>query len=476
MSTLTTEKPEQYVSAAQIEDETIRPIPVTDRHGKSRDLFTIFFGTNIMILSIVTGGLATAVFGQSLFFGAMAIIVGNLIGAIFMALHAAQGPRLGVPQMVQTRGQFGSYGSVLIILVVIVMYLGWFTSILAYAADSLATIIPGLPVPVGVVLLAVLSATAAIFGYRLIHAYAKVISIVSLIALIVTVFLLIFVHPVPAGFWSGALDLDGNLAAGDFNLAGFMFTLSAAACWQIAYAPYVSDYSRYMPAATGSKPAFWASYWGTNAGSILAMLLGAGLGLAVAGGDVVANLTAVAGPLAVPVVVIFTLGIAATNAMNIYCGTLCTLTIGQTFADKWKPKAGTRAVVAAILATLCAVLAIVFHADLNTNYINFILLLLGALVPWTAVNLVDYYLVRHGDYQVDEFFRRDGGRYGYVNWAAVVCYVIGVAVQIPFINSLVFVGPIGGSLGFDISWLIGLLVTSPLYYLVAKAFPNRVTA
>ena len=47
------------------------------------------------------------------------VVVGNTVGGVFMALHSAQGPQLGVPQMVQTRGQFGSYGSLLVIVLVI---------------------------------------------------------------------------------------------------------------------------------------------------------------------------------------------------------------------------------------------------------------------------------------------------------------------------------------------------------------------
>ena len=52
------------------------------------------------------------------------------------------------------------------------------------------------------------------------------------------------------------------------TVVGFLGTASAAAVWQIAYAPYVSDYSRYLPKTTGAKPAFWMSYWGTTTGSI----------------------------------------------------------------------------------------------------------------------------------------------------------------------------------------------------------------
>ncbi|HEY1531653.1 MAG TPA: cytosine permease, partial [Galbitalea sp.] len=110
----------------RIEDATIQPIPDAGRHGKARDLFTIWFGSNIMVLTIVTGALATTVFSQPFWLAAVAIVIGNLVGAIFMALHSAQGPRLGVPQMVQTRGQFGSYGSLLVILIVVIMYVGFF--------------------------------------------------------------------------------------------------------------------------------------------------------------------------------------------------------------------------------------------------------------------------------------------------------------------------------------------------------------
>ena len=47
-----------------------------------------------------------------------------------------------------------------------------------------------------------------------------------------------------------------------------------------------------------------------------------------------------------------------------------------------------------------------------TLYSHFNELLLYLLVPWTAVNLVDYYLIRFGHYDVPSFFSSDGGVYG----------------------------------------------------------------
>ena len=127
--------------AARIERHTIYPIPAAERHGRARDLFTVWFGSNIMVLTIVTGALATVRFQLSLLRGDFsAILIGNLVGGVFMALHAAQGPQLGVPQMVQSRGQFGSVGAIFVVALVVVMYIGFVASNLVLGGQSLHSI------------------------------------------------------------------------------------------------------------------------------------------------------------------------------------------------------------------------------------------------------------------------------------------------------------------------------------------------
>jgi purine-cytosine permease-like protein len=167
--------------------------------------------------------------------------------------------------------------------------------------------------------------------------------------------------------------------------------------WQIAYAPYVSDYSRYMPPDNQAGSTFWMSYWGTVLGSTLPMLLGAVVGVASSNPDQIAEL----------------------------------------------------------------------HTFL-ANYTNFILLLLYVLIPWTAINLVDYYLIRHGDYDVEAFFDPTGGPYGRVGTIGIVAYIIGILVEIPFMSTTLYTGPAASAMnGTDLSWIVGLVVTVPLYYLLA---------
>jgi len=453
----------QEDAISRLEQNTIQPIPASMRHGKASDLFTIWFGSNIMMLTVVTGALAVTVFKQPFWWGVLAIVIGNMVGAVFMALHSAQGPQLGVPQMVQTRGQFGSLGSLLVVGIVVIMYLGFFASTLVLGGQALRSLTPAVTVNEGVGVVGILSLVATIFGYNLIHAYARLMAWCSGSVLLLAFVWIIFVHGLPVNF----------LAKNSPNLVGFLGTVSVAALWQIAYAPYVSDYSRYMPKDTGAKDAFWASYWGCTLGSILPMVLGALVGLVVKDGDVVNGLTSLTHGVSGLVVIVLSIGIAAANAMNLYCGTLSTIAIIQTLIPTWSGKARARVIAALVLFSISLVIALFGQANFLDEYTNFILLLLYVLVPWTAVNLIDYYLVCHGEYDVDSFFEQDGGIYGRFNGIAIASYLFGIAVQLPFVATDIYTGPIAQKLhGADVSWVVGLVLTSLVYYAGCKSFPR----
>jgi NCS1 family nucleobase:cation symporter-1 len=445
---------------ARLENSTIQPIPLSERHGTAADLFTVWFGSNFMLLTIVTGGLAVTVFALPFGWALAGLVVGNLVGAIFMALHAAQGPTLGVPQMVQTRGQFGSLGSLLVVAIVLVMYVGFLASNLVLGGEALVAIAPGMPDTPGIAVVAIFSVIAAVYGYDLIHAYARVATYVAVAALAVTFAWIIWVHGLPPDF----------LSRNTLNLSGFLSTVSTAALWQIAYAPYVSDYSRYLPAGTGARTAFWASFWGCSLGSLLPMALGAMVGIAAPqGASIVAGLATLTHGIAPLILVVLSIGVATANAMNLYCGALSTMTLGQTLVPSWSPGAAARTVISLAIFAVSLAGALLGKNSFMVYYENFILLLLYVLVPWTAINLVDYYLLRHGQYDVDSFFRHDGGIYGRINGVAVGCYVLGILVQLPFIDTPLYRGFIARAMGgVDLSWIAGLAITSPAYYWLAR--------
>ncbi|KMZ11619.1 Cytosine/purine/uracil/thiamine/allantoin permease family protein [Candidatus Burkholderia humilis] len=422
-----------------IEKHTIGYVPPKDRHGKVRDLFTLWFGGNIVPLPIVTGTLSVQIFHLNLLWGIVAIIVGQAVGGVLMALHSAQGPQMGIPQMIQSRAQFGSWGVLLVTIIAGVMYVGFFASNIVLAGKSLHGIESSVSVPVGIVIGALGSGLIGIIGYRFIYILNRIGTWVLGIGIVVG-FAYILTH----------VSTDDFFTRGGFNFAGWLATVSLSALWQIAFAPYVSDYSRYLPANVRVSSTFWATYFGCTIGSTLAFVFGVVAVLAVApGANAMDAVKLATGPLGLPMLVLFLLSVISHNALNLYGAVLAVLSV--------------------VILVACCYGAIGASTNFVLNLVDLVLALLVVLVPWTAINLIDFYVIHKGKYDIQSVFQVDGGIYGRFNPQALIAYAIGIVVQIPFMNTPMYAGPVPKYLdGTDRSWVIGLVLTSPLYYWLAS--------
>src|ERR1700761_3022021 len=110
--------------AALLEIRSIDYIPDAERHGGLASQFTLWLAANLQITAVVTGALAV-VFGGDVFWSLVGLLLGQVAGGVVMALHAAQGPQLGLPQMISSRVQFGVYGAAIPIAAVCLMYIGF---------------------------------------------------------------------------------------------------------------------------------------------------------------------------------------------------------------------------------------------------------------------------------------------------------------------------------------------------------------
>ena len=111
------------------------------------------------------------------------------------------------------------------------------------------------------------------------------------------------------------------------------------------------------------------------------------------------------------------------------------------------------------------------------SYLEFMDMLMTIMVPWTAINLVDYYLIHHGSYQVSAFFEPGGGRYGRINMPAMFCFSLSLIAQIPFMSGHLYTGPFARLLhGADLSWVVGLLITAPVYWFLANKFSPQTSS
>jgi NCS1 family nucleobase:cation symporter-1 len=122
----------------------------------------------------------------------------------------------------------------------------------------------------------------------------------------------------------------GHHHPGGFVFAAFMAQFSVAAAYNITYAPYVSDYSRYMARKTSPRGIIAAVFFGASGSAIWLIALGAWLatrlnindglvGLQVVGDKVVA-------PLGSITAVLSATALLATMGMNAYGGMLTVLT------------------------------------------------------------------------------------------------------------------------------------------------------
>jgi len=71
--------------APLVEQRAIEYILAEERHGRPSTLLTIWFASNAQITTVATGLLATVVFGLSLQWAIISILIGNLVGCLFTA-------------------------------------------------------------------------------------------------------------------------------------------------------------------------------------------------------------------------------------------------------------------------------------------------------------------------------------------------------------------------------------------------------
>lgn len=444
-----------------IERRSIDVIPADERHGSPWHQFTLWCGANLQITAIVDGALAV-VFGVHPIWAIVGLLLGNLFGGAVMALHSAQGPRLGLPQMISSRAQFGVYGAVVPLVLVVIMYLGFAVTGTVLSGQAINAFLGVTEPAVGIVVFSALTAIIATVGYRLIHVMGRISTVIGAFSLFYLAYRLFTQHDVVAA-----------VADSRFDAPAFLLAIALSAGWQLTFGPYVADYSRYLPASTSSRKVFATTLLGTVVGAQCSMTLGV-LIATVAGETFLTNQVQFLGELAGPAVVaaivylVIVVGKLAANCLNAYGGFMCALTTVTAFTGSIRISKLARTLVIVSMMVVAAVIAIIASADFLNNFKNFILLLLMVFTPWSAINLIDYYLISHERVDLVALHDPDGA-YGRWNAAALTSYVVGIVAQVPFLAQALYTGPITKMLGgADISWLVGLVVTAAIYYPWAK--------
>ena len=449
-----------------IETRSIDYVPDRERHGGLASQFTLWLGANLQITAIVTGALAV-VLGGDVFWSLIGLLVGQLLGGAVMALHGAQGPQLGLPQMISCRAQFGIYGAVIPIVAVCLMYIGFSASGSVLAGQAIGQLLH-VDDGYGIAIFGCLIVAATLFGYRLIHTLGRASSVVGVVAFFYMFSRLFANH-----------DIAALLAVRHFSLNQFLLAMSLSASWQIAYGPYVADYSRYLARDTSSLGVFAAVGLGSVIGSQISMTFGV-FAAALSGKQFehheVAYIVGL-GSTGITATLLFfciAFGKMVVTCLNAYGSFMSMATIVSGFRRGMRISTLHRLLYIVAVVGVSTLLALLGRHSFLKSFESFILFLLMMFTPWSAINLVDYYFFTRSRYDVPALSDR-GGRYGRWNQTGIVVYVVGILIQLPFLSTAFYTGPLVAPLGgADISWIVGLLVPGALYYVFARNSQGRI--
>lgn len=184
------------------------------------------------------------------------------------------------------------------------------------------------------------------------------------------------------------------------------------------------------------------------------------VGIHDAGNNVFGSLGSLLAVLAV-------LALVATMGLNAYSCMLAVVTAVDAFRPV-SPTRGLRVVTIAVLSVIWFVAGLLLtNAVSSLN--NGLLGMLYLLAPWTAINLLDFFLVRHGRYAITDLFTPNGI---YHRWSrrGITAYLVALLVELPFAYIPGFYESWGATKlqGVDISWILGMVIGGGLYALLVR--------
>ena len=432
-----------------IEPHGIEHIGDNERHGKPYLQGTIWFAAQINFVTVLIGSLAV-VFGLGFWAAVITCVTANILGALMNSAAVAMGPKLGMPQMPMSRAAFGYIGNYLPAFLASTLFVGYFATTNIVGAETVQQIWHGAPYTPVAIVLGVVAIVLTIYGYNLVHSIERYMSMaLGVIFLVLTV--LAFAH----GFGPSHATTVHGKAFWESVALEFMIIFSFTASW----APYASDFSRYLPANTPSRKPFGWSFLGMVLGTSWMNIVGVYLGTLAAKGGILAGVGTISHGFANIAYVGIILGGLMVCVINAYSGALSGIT--------WDiPLKRVPAVV--LIGVISVVLSVAFGGPkFQSSLEDFLFLVAYFVTPWLAIVIIDFWGLHRGGAgypDTSEFYKRNGA-FGTIRWAGLLSFLIGVAVSVPFMATVLYTGPIGKALGgADISYGVSAVVAGVIYY------------
>ncbi|MEM3627417.1 MAG: cytosine permease [Candidatus Bathyarchaeia archaeon] len=359
----------------------IEPVPADKRILTSVDYFFLWSSLAVGLLVLQAGGLLVP--GLSTLEAVGIAVLGSLLGSFMLGLAGSLGSKYGIPTMVSLRAVLGLKGSYLPTILNVIQLVGWASFEIIIMANS-ALLITG----------PFLGAYTVHFWICLFASWCLLLSIggplivvrqwLEKFAIWLTYGTTIFITYVVLTNFPKLF-----AASGDGSLP-LTLALDLVIAMPISWWPLISDYNRFSKSDRGA-------FLGTVAGYTFAnswfYALGALLVLAYAGQTIISAIVSITfGGLALAILLVDE---TDNGFADIYSGAVSVQNI--------LPKTKQWKIIVAI-TVLSIFLAASIPQDWQIAYEGFLLYIGAVFVPLLGVLATDFYIIKKGQYNPEEFY------------------------------------------------------------------------
>ncbi|MFJ6216236.1 purine-cytosine permease family protein [Streptomyces sp. NPDC092296] len=443
----------------QVETHGIDPIPDEDRHGSAKDLFWLWFGSNLTFTFVINGALAVA-FGLSFWAATATVVLGGLA---FFAVSAAglSGIRTGTATLVISRAAFGVLGNFPAGLVNWIVSIGYTVVNTVVGVLALQSLIGQLGWSGGdlsrlVALVVTLAMTfvVAMWGHATVQAAEKWMAYVLAIGFGLLIALLL-----------PGLDLHAAPATSGVNsFSAWTLALVVTISGPVSYLPMPADYTRYLPRTTTLRSITWS---GALGGLLSSVALGIGGVVAATQVDMDDPVEGVKGLL--PgwfqlVFLLLVLGGSVTNSiLTLYSSSLNLQVLGI-------PWSRAKSIYLSVAVTTLGALGALFLVDFTTSLLSFLSLMVIVFAPWGGVFIADM-LIRRCTYDAAALHSGRDGAYWYrrgFHLPGMAALGIGMVFSALTADCELWTGPLVAPLGGGDLSLLGSVVAGLAYWALTR--------
>lgn len=456
---MSSEVKDQPVKNRAIETRGIERVSPEERyHVRIFDNFTLWLSANLVISTVALGSLAINVFKLGFWDGWAAIIIFNALGVLPVAFFSTLGPKLGLRQMTISRFSFGWIGAKIMAVFNVVACIGWSAVNVIVGGQLVFAVGNGyIPRWFGILIIAALTTWISIYGYKYVHRYERFAWIPMLF-----IFSAIFFVSAPN------FRFVGPSVSGVKQLAAFVSFGGAIYGFATGWSSYAADYNVNQPEDTPPKRVFQLTFLGVFIPCVLLETLGLALTTVAAfkgkgGGELFAAAVTPMGLFGALLLVLLALSVVANNIPNHYSFALSM----QLLLDRFQRI--DRTIWTLIGAMIYVAIALSAATNFDRTLKSFLLLIGYWLGPWSIILILEHFVFRRGQYNVEDW---DEPSELPIGWAAIASMVIGLLGVFLGAAQQKFVGLIAGlvnpPLGMDVGFELGIIFAGITYYFLRQ--------